>query len=274
MKKTLLSLIACVSGVMLMAQANNYPNGSTVSDFTVTDTDGEVHNLYSITSSGKWVILDFFFDTCPPCQQTQAYYNELHETYGCNSADLFVISINNGTDNDAAVIAFENTYGGSFQHSPAVSVDGGSDDVDNAFGVNQYPTYCLVGPDNIMVANDIWPINNMSTYVAAFPSGSNINPAACAVGINEQSVASFTDAFPVPTSGTITLSIEAATSAQLTVEVYDILGQQVMIQSLGMINSGSNNSTIDLSALSDGQYILKLMAGVEVADVKRISLAR
>ncbi len=65
-----------------MAQLQGYSVGQTVNDFTVTDTQGNTHNLYSITASGKHVVLDFFFDTCPPCQQTQPYLNQLHETYG------------------------------------------------------------------------------------------------------------------------------------------------------------------------------------------------
>jgi thiol-disulfide isomerase/thioredoxin len=258
---------------LLAAQANNYPNGSTVANFTVTDTEGNVHTLYDITASGKYVVLDFFFDTCPPCQQTQPYFNELHETYGCNAADLFVMSINNGTDNNAQVIAYENTYGGNFHHSPAVSNEGGGGTVNSAFGVNAFPTYCLVGPDNKRVVNDIWPISNMQTYVNAFPPGSGIQPAACAVGIDENSVASFTDVYPVPSTGIVTLNVNSHTNALTTVQVLDVLGKQVMNVSLTSSN-GTSTHTLDLSGLSDGHYILKLTAGQQVADQKRIILAR
>jgi len=258
----------------MLAQADNYPAGSSVSDFTVTDTDGNTHNLYTYTSQGKHVVLDFFFAACGPCQFWQPTFSELHELYGCNEGDLITISINNGDDNDAEVIAYEQTYGGSFAHAPAVSNQGGGEDVTTDFGVGAFPTFVLIDPSNVMVNNDIWPLTDINTFIDAFPQGSNIQQMACVVGIDEQSVASFTDAFPIPTSGTITLNIEAVTSTQLTVEVFDVLGQQVLTEAFGVITSGGSTNTMDLSSLSDGQYIMKLMAENEVADVKRIILAR
>ena len=56
----------------LCAQSYNYPNGSTVADFTVTDIEGDVHNLYDLTAQGKYVLLDFFTLWCAPCQETDA----------------------------------------------------------------------------------------------------------------------------------------------------------------------------------------------------------
>ena len=72
----------------LNAQIQNYSVGATVNDFTVTDIDGNSHTLSDYTSAGKWVVLDFFFVDCPPCQATVQYFNELHEKYGCNEGDL------------------------------------------------------------------------------------------------------------------------------------------------------------------------------------------
>ena len=43
---TLLVLAASTA----IGQANSYPNGSTVADFTVTDTQGHTHNLYTYTA--------------------------------------------------------------------------------------------------------------------------------------------------------------------------------------------------------------------------------
>ena len=273
MMRHLLLVTACLTAATVLGQANNYPNGSTVSDFTVTDTEGITHNLYTYTSQGKYVMLDFFFDTCPPCQATQPYYNELHETYGCNTADIIVLSINNGTDTNAEVDAFEAQYGGNFAHAPAVGIEGGCAAVDDDFGVSAYPTYCLIAPDNTMYNQDIWPISNMNTYVQAFPSGNVINPASCAVSINEQGAASFTEVFPQPSTGVVTLNVDSRVSGTLTVEVFDILGQRVSAYSLNG-NSGANTHTLDLSDLTDGQYVLKLNMNDRATDARRIVIAR
>jgi thiol-disulfide isomerase/thioredoxin len=100
----------------MFAQVQNYAVGDTEDGFTLTDTDGVEWNLYDLTAQGKYVYLDFFFDICSPCQTTQPIYNEFHDTYGCNEFEIFVISINNGTDNDQELIALENSFG-DFQHS-------------------------------------------------------------------------------------------------------------------------------------------------------------
>lgn len=176
MKKLLLGLSAIACFNLASAQITGYSVGQTVADFTVTDTEGNSHNLYSITASGKYVMLDFFFVNCPPCQQTQQHFNHLHDKYGCNAGDLFVISINTGQDNNTQVDAFEATYGGTYEHSPAVSGDGGSASVDNAFNPSAYPTYCLIGPDNKLINADIWPISSVASFEAAFPGGSGITP--------------------------------------------------------------------------------------------------
>jgi thiol-disulfide isomerase/thioredoxin len=242
-----------------MAQVQNYSVGQTVNDFTVTDTEGNVHNLYTITASGKHVMLDFFFDTCPPCQQTQPFYNQLHEVYGCNGHDLFVISINNGTDNNAAVTAFEATYGGPYAHSPAVGIEGGCAAVDAAFGITAYPTYCLIGPDNKLKNGDIWPVSNMQSFVNAFPVGSSIQPAQCAVvGMNEHKVSAVKNVFPVPAHGPVTLEVALATAGAVAIEVIDATGRTAHSEMLGMRAAGSFVHTMDLGRLSEGNYMMRL----------------
>jgi uncharacterized Rossmann fold enzyme len=53
MKKITLILVLIVTAAT--SQVGNYNEGDVVDDFTVTDTDGVVHNLYTITAQGKHV---------------------------------------------------------------------------------------------------------------------------------------------------------------------------------------------------------------------------
>ena len=260
MMKTLLYAIACFSTALGMAQATNYPNGSLVDDFTVTDIEGNTFSLYEITAQGKYVILDFFFAGCPPCQASQPHFNQLHQTYGCNGHDLFIASINNGDDNDAQVLAYENTYGGTYAHSPAVSNQGGGPAVTSAFGVGAFPTYVLIGPDNVMKVNDIWPISNMASFVAAFPAGSDIQPAQCAaVGVSEQSVDLVSAVYPSPTTGQITLETSISATGRIGIEVIDLLGRTVQQHDLGVRTTGRLTERMDLSALTTGTYSIRIL---------------
>ncbi|MBX2973457.1 MAG: TlpA family protein disulfide reductase, partial [Flavobacteriales bacterium] len=258
-RELLAPLAALLTFGQATAQLNGYTVGQTVNDFTVTDTHGNTHNLYSITASGKHVVIDFFFDTCPPCQQTQPIFNQLHQVYGCNSADLFVISINNGTDNNAAVDAFEATYGGTYRHSPAVGIEGGCAAVDAAFDPVAYPTYCLIGPDNKLKTDDIWPITGVQSYVNAFPAGHNIQTAQCAlVGVEERTSAALKGVFPMPASGPVTVDLALDVAGDLRLEVMDALGRTVHGEALGHRPVGTFTHRMDLGMLSNGNYVMRM----------------
>lgn len=275
MKRILPAYLAILFAYSSSAQVTTYSVGQTVNDFTVTDTHGNVHNLYSITASGKYVLLDFFFAACPPCQATQPYFNQLHETYGCNEHDLFVLSINQGVDNNAQVDQYEATYGGSYAHGPAVAIEGGCAAVKNAFGIQAYPTYCLIGPDNKLKNGDIWPVSSMQHFVNAFPAGSNIQTATCSlVGIAEQAAVVMDRLYPNPGAGTFRLELALGTSGQVTLEVMDALGRTVKAESMGMCSPGSFTHTMELGALSDGYYTLRLLLDGIPQIAQRLVIAR
>lgn len=168
------------------AQIQGYALNDVVSDFTVTDIHGEEHNLYSYTAAGKYVFIDFSFVNCPPCQATAPIFNEFYDKYGCNDGDLVCMSmfgLASQNDTNADVEGFENTYGGTFNHAPAVSIEGGAGPVDLDFSPYQYPTVCLVNPDNEIIELDIWPISSIGDLEATFPTGFDPSPMSCtAVG--------------------------------------------------------------------------------------------
>ena len=53
MKKILLIAFMGAFALSINAQVQNYTVGQVVNDFTVVDTDGNSHNLYSYTAAGK-----------------------------------------------------------------------------------------------------------------------------------------------------------------------------------------------------------------------------
>lgn len=267
MKRKLLSMAVILTATFgLNAQIQNYAVGATVNDFTVTDIDGNSHTLSDYTSAGKWVVLDFFFVDCPPCQATVQYFNELHEKYGCNEGDLVCISINTGQDDDSYVASFEATHGGAFSHSPAVSGDGGSAVVNTDFNPTAYPTYCLIGADMKMKNTDIWPIGSVADFESAITAaGHNPTEMTCASNsIEENSLLNDVSVFPNPaaTSATVYVSLDASTD--VTVEVFNLVGALVSTDVYTGV-SGENNLIVNTSALENGQYILNISLGDNVA---------
>ncbi|WP_271855568.1 T9SS type A sorting domain-containing protein [Patiriisocius marinus] len=253
MKKIILSLIALVISTGLLAQVQGFAVGEVVDDFTVTDTEGNVHNLYDITANGQYVYIDMFFVDCPPCQATVQYWNEFYDKYGCNQGELFMISINGTGDNDAEVIDFENQFGGSFEHSPAVStIEGGGAAPDGAFDVVAYPTYFLIGPDNTLLINDIWPISSVVDFENSFAQvGISPTPMQCSLGLDDIVTTDFT-IYPNPSSGDeINVTLSENTS-QAQVIIYNVLGNVVYS------NSFLQRSFTMSTDLSTGSYIVSI----------------
>ena len=261
MKKILLSsLIACATAFGLNAQITGYSVGQTVADFTVTDTDGNTHTLSDYTNAGKWVVLDFFFVNCVPCQGTAPIFNELHEKYGCNSADLVCISLSIQEDDDAEVEAFEAAYGGSFSHAPAASGDGGGGTVNGVFSPSAYPTFALIGADMTLKNGDIWPISSVADFESAFASaGFSPAPTACVASTPELTLTE-AQIFPNPSTGNVSVQFNNATSSEVTIEVSNLVGQ-VVYTSTETTVTGSNSFNLNLADLNDGQYIVKIGNG-------------
>lgn len=252
------------------SQTQNYPIGSLVSNFTVTDTDGENYDLYELTAAGKVVVLDFFFYNCVPCQDNAPSFSQLYDTYGCNGGDLICISVNNGTDTDELAEQFGEDFGGAFSHPPTVGPIDGLE-MTSIFGVDAFPTFCIIGTDNRMEDDDIWPLSNgMATLVAAFPIGSQIQPMACTVGMGEQDRVVNASVFPTPSNGMISLVLDLKQAGPLTATVVDALGKQVVTFPLGTLNTGTTKRDLDLTTLADGHYLLRLQLGANAAIQQRI----
>jgi thiol-disulfide isomerase/thioredoxin len=251
MKKITSLALTLLFTIMLFGQASNYNVGDIVDDFTVTDVYGVEHNLYEYADSGKYIYLDFFYDTCGPCQTWQPTYSEFYDRYGCNTGELIMLSINNGSDSDEEVILYEETYGGPFNHAPAVSADGGGGPVTSNFGVGAFPTFIMIGPDRTLLEKDIWPLTDVSTFEATFPNGLDPEVINCAIlGITDVAAASFS-IFPTVSNGqniSIVMNNQEATS----IRIYDISGKEVYA-------NDTNSNSIEFSLnVSSGTYFVKV----------------
>lgn len=249
MKKT--TLILFLFTCYINAQVNNYNVGDVVNDFTVTDTEGNEYNLYSLTAAGKYVWLDFFFADCVPCQNSAPTFNEFFDKYGCNEGAVFCLSVNNGNDNDARVRQYEQQYGGPFNHAPAISNEGGGPAVDTDFGVNAYPTFCLIGPGNVLLNKDIWPLSGIQTFENTFPVGFEPEVIECSLGLADATGFDF-NIYPSISNGKININLP--NNMESSVFIYNTLGQVVF-------QNRYSEKSINLSLeLSPGIYVVKIVA--------------
>ncbi len=74
-------------------------------------------------------------------------------------------------------------------------------------------------------------------------------------------------AYPNPFNGTTTLSYSLTTPAEVSLEIYNTIGQSVLQKSLGQMSTGEHTYSLDLSQPC-GVYFAKLSAGNQNATVK------
>lgn len=159
MKRFLLFLTAVVFGFGLKAQC---PLDEAV-DFTATDCHGTEVHLFDILDGGQYVLLDFFYTTCQPCQQATPKIAESYYSFGCNQHDVFYMEVSDRNDNTACQ-NWVNNYGIEY---PTIGTDGGGASICDTYQIDAFPTVILIKPDHSIVINDLWPISSANTVISA-----------------------------------------------------------------------------------------------------------
>jgi gingipain R len=75
-------------------------------------------------------------------------------------------------------------------------------------------------------------------------------------------------AFPNPATAQLNLNFALQNNSVVNVEFVNLAGQQVMTQSLGNLNAGIQNQTLDIAGLSKGVYFLSLQTNSGVTKHK------
>lgn len=174
--KKVLRLFAVVFAAVMMtngAQAQ-LPPGSIAPDFTVTDVEGNEHNLYDILDDGKSVILDFMATWCPPCW---SYHNSgaLEEVYnemgpeGSDEVVIFMMEADDATTSADLEGTGGNTLGDWLSITPWATCD----DVQWLFDLYEctyYPTIYTICPNRTITETGQAPAQTHIDF---------LNEAAC-----------------------------------------------------------------------------------------------
>ena len=159
MKKVFTLILALTMGFGLKAQCPL----TTAVDFTATDCHGTEVHLFDILDGGQYVLIDFFFVNCGPCQQATPKVVESYYAMGCNMHDVFYMEISD-RDSDAACQNWCQNYGVEY---PTIGGPAGGSGICNTYQIGAFPTVILIAPDRQILINDLWPINNAQTVINA-----------------------------------------------------------------------------------------------------------
>lgn len=127
-------------------------SAQTAPDFTITDSDGIVHELYKDhLDKGQTVVIKLFFTTCPPCIQLAPWMEEKYQLWGAGQYDVEFIELSTQSfDSNADVANFKIQHGITF---PGAGFDGGGKDAGLIYKTGTFgpyygtPSLAIIAPD-------------------------------------------------------------------------------------------------------------------------------
>lgn len=115
--------------------AVRYDLGDRITTLSVTDCDGNRHNVGELLKSKKAVVLNFWYLNCNPCRMEFPYLQEAYDAYG-NQVAFLALNPCDGTDETVSSYRYE--QGLTF---PMVSCELA---YQMAFQINQFPTTLII----------------------------------------------------------------------------------------------------------------------------------
>lgn len=252
--------IFILSFLLLTGVAHSQVAVDTAVDFTVKDIHGVQHHLFGYLDAGNFVVLDFFTTNCGPCQTYASEVSASFDYFGCNGGNVVYMGINWGSDNNA-VHQFDSLWGANY---PSVSgLQGGGNNVVDAYQVLSYPSVILIAPDRTILNNHIWPPLRDTINAEVIAAGGM--PQACTVGFESTSTppVMLLQANPAG-QGNVQLKFNRITEPDMQLQLFASDGRLVYTGSFT-----GNNNELFLSDLKPGVFIARLMQkGKQVASVK------
>ena len=244
MKKYLI-VLSFILGISLPATAQ-LPNGSIAPNFSLTDRDGTVHNLYHYLNEGKVVFIKFFACHCPGCW---AYHNTgkletLYQTYGPDGTDqIMVLMLEHDPSNPEAFEGIGWYTQGNWETGnsvPMIDVEGDDRSIFDDYNMNYYPMVMKICSDKTTEL-----MSTSYTVEQLFQEADDCAGTLSAGPVAETKGTTYFD----PVSKQLKLN---GFNNVTNIDLYNMAGQKIT----GF--NGASGDIVDLSSLSPGMYIVNL----------------
>ena len=266
MKKIFTLFFALVLSIGVKAQC---PLTEAV-DFSTIDHHGNEINLFEILDRGQYVLIDFFFTSCGPCQNSTPNIVDAYYALGCNQHDVFFMEISPSDHNNGPtwIDNWIETYG--IEYPTIYLTSGGThngEDINNMYQIGMYPTIILIAPDRKIVIQDLWPVDSAQTVINALAEF-GIEEHDCdeaqapAIVFEVEREASYEiDAKFTPNASCASYYVLASTEAELDAETIKAEGQA--------LTAGGTHTFTELTAETEYNiYALPVNAEGEFGEVK------
>lgn len=227
MKKLLLS-IAVVIGTMAYGQS---PVGTVVNNFTLTDINGNVQDLFSYLDQGKMVVIDVSATWCGPCWSyhntgaLNTFYNA-HGPAGANDAMVLFVEGDpstpttglSGGANGASPSQGDWVTGENY---PIINLATAASFENSGMSIDYFPEMYVICPNRTIlasgVAGAIGTTTNLNSYIGQCPAPAS-NPVDVAAlnykGSLTHCQGSYTPSVQIQNNGTSALTAATVTITQ------------------------------------------------------------
>ena len=221
---------------------------------------------------GKFVVLDFFYSTCGACMVTSTKISHAHDYFGCNTADVIFLSISLSDDNEAC-LDYEANNSVRF---PTISAPDGGAVINSDYQITSYPTITLIAPDHSIAISNIYPIVTSQDVIDQLEVF-GISQSDCITDVevinNQATPISNLSIYPNPCVNSTYISFFLDENKDVTVEIFNTLGELVYTDDKGSLNSGNNKFEVNTNKLSKGIYVVNLNVGSSTI-TKKISIIK
>ncbi len=227
-------------------------------DFTVTDLDGNEHNLYTILEEGKVVVIDVSATWCPPCWSFHEghFLKDIHEKYGPDGTDQVRVLFYEGdvSTGQAELEGTGNTQGDWLTGTTYPVVD------ESPLTLNSqvwwplgFPTISVVRPGDKKIIADLYDpwvagggLAAMEEIIeGAFPTTSS------AKDLEEINVS----VYPNPFVAEVTIDLTNAEFDFNSIQLLDITG--AMLQDVDV--TGQKIIKLNTTQLNSGLYVVNVL---------------
>ena len=249
--------------------------GATAPDFTVTDLDGNSHHLYEYLDAGKVVIVDVSATWCDPCWEfhNASFLEDIQSIYGPEGTDQVRVLFYEG-DAATTLADLQGLTGATMgdwltgSNYPIINESPLSLNL-NIWAPSGFPTINVIRPSDKEIVEDLWNqwAQNPKDDVAAFEAMQAVIESSVAV---EEMTQATWNIYPNPTQGLIRLFANDVHGRFVQIDVTNTLGQIVYSKQLSN-QQVSNTTSIDLSDLAKGNYVIRMIDETTVL-TKNISI--
>lgn len=238
---------------------------TTATDFTLTDCAGNSHHLFADLDAGKVIVISFVMP-CASCIAPSVSTYDVVQNYAISNPGrvIFYLSDDNGTTSCSSLNTWASQNG--MPNATIVSTTALTMSQYNGNGVGMPKIVVLGGSSHTVYYNENDGDNSHNLDGA-------ILQALGTTGIAEGKNAVVNlNVFPSPVKNSATITYSLNQSKEISIEIFNVLGEKVKTIALEKQTTGKHTTQIDLETFSNGIYFIKLNAST-ASEIVKFSVA-